>query len=463
MANPVSTFVSKLMRKLMMAVLIALLTLLAYGLWLYGKERAGYGESRARLAVSHEETRRQIMGGIEESDRLRKVSEEALEALQKRAALAEKTLRGLHELEPGTIERLFGDEERRKAHEAQVARVKTIQAEVQTQMTEHREKIAAAVQARAELVRQQAELEENLRNLGKQNDAAGYYARQAWTEARWLVLAAVLAYLFGGVVTAFLLYYGWAAWVGRGRGLRLSTESASLPVIGESAMAAEESLWPGEVLWVRRNFLQGNDDGLSRKSRLTMSWRSLFACRFAGLWRMVELRNGRSDGARHVVLACKDDPFAELAVVSVPEGAAFVLRAGFLMGLIATAQQPPVFRRHWRFNRWQPWVSGQFGYIEFFGPCRLVVSCVSAVKAEAVVAREGGTPISKRTAHGGLIGFSPQLELKPVRTHGFWRYCKGRSPLFEVQVSGDGLFLTRDTEGRGRDGFWTRVLKRWGL
>jgi len=228
-------------------------------------------------------------------------------------------------------------------------------------------------------------------------------------------------------------------------------------------MAVEESLWPGEVLWVRRNFLQASDDGLARKSRFTMSWRSFFSCRFAGLCRMVELRNGRSDGARHVVLACKDDPFAELAVVSVPEGAAFVLRAGFLMGLIATAQQPPVFRRHWRFNRWQPWVSGQFGYIEFFGPCRLVVSCVSALKAETVVAQEGGTSLSKRTAQAGLVGFSPQLGLKAVRSHGFWRYCKGRGPLFEVQVSGGGVFLTREAEGRGRDGFWARVLKRWGL
>ena len=463
MANPASTFVSKLMRKLMMAVLIAGLTLLAYGLWLYGKERAGYGESRSRLVAAHEETRRQVADGIEEAERQRKASEDALEALQKRAALADKTLKGLHELEPGTIERLFGDEEKRKAHEAQVARVKTIQAEVQTQMTENREKIAAAVQARAELVRQQAEVEETLLNLGKQKDAAGYYARQAWTEARWLVLAVVLVYLLGGVVTAFLLYYGWAGWVGRGRELRLSEENAALPVIGESAMAVEESLWPGEVLWVRRNFLQTNDDGLARKSRLTMSWRSFFSCRFAGLWRMVELRNGRSDGARHVVMACKDDPFAELAVVSVPEGAAFVLRAGFLMGLIATAQQPPVFRRHWRFNRWQPWVSGQFGYIEFFGPCRLVVSCVSALKSETVVAQEGGTSLSKRTAHEGLIGFSPQLGLKAVRSHGFWRYCKGRGPLFEVQVGGGGVFLTREAEGRGRDGFWARVLKRWGL
>jgi hypothetical protein len=182
------------------------------------------------------------------------------------------------------------------------------------------------------------------------------------------------------------------------------------------------------------------------------------------LSRLVELRNARSDGERRVVFAHAEDHFAELAIVSVPEGGSFVLRASFLMGLIVAGGRGPGIRRHWRLLDWQSWVAGQFGYFEFAGPCRLIVSCVSAVRAETLVARDDGKPVVRRVAQEAVIGFSPRVELKPVRGEGFFRYCRGRAPLFDLQLIGGGVVLSREAAAsRGRDDFRARILKFCGL
>ncbi len=175
------------------------------------------------------------------------------------------------------------------------------------------------------------------------------------------------------------------------------------------------------------------------------------------------MRNERSDGERQVVFTCMNDPFAELAVVSVPDGGSFVMRAGFVMGMIADISRKPVIQRHWRWRSWHSWVSGQFGYLEFCGPCRLIVSCVTHLESKKLASPDETKPVSCRTTLAGVVGFSPQLALHPVRTEGFWRYCRKGTPLFDLSLAGTGAFLTRTLEGRGCDGIKARVFKRFGL
>ncbi|MET0263735.1 MAG: hypothetical protein ABW223_12600, partial [Rariglobus sp.] len=127
------------------------------------------------------------------------------------------------------------------------------------------------------------------------------------------------------------------------------------------------------------------------------------------------------------------------------------------------ANQMARIRRRWRFFNWQSWVSGQFGYFEFSGPCRLVVSCISALQAEPVAERDDGTLAFRRTTQAGLVGFTPRLEMKPVRSAGFWRYCRRRSPLFDVELAGVGVFLSRQNDVRSRDGLRARFLRWFGI
>jgi len=463
MANPVFSFISQMVRKLAMAVLIAALALISFSLWLFVQERSTYEERHEHLTATNRVERARIGEELAELNTKNKEATALLTVQKQRAALAEKTLKNLHEADPGVIDQLFGNAEQLKTHESRVARVEAIQAAAQARRIELERAVMVNEQTKAPLEQELSELENRLSALQNEKYEAEHYLRNAWLEARWFVIGVFLTYLFGGLLIAAALYYGWANWVSRGRVMKLTAENPGRPTVRESAVLAEDSLWPGEVLWVRQRFLHANDDGLTRRKRIVLDWRRPFSSFAAGLTRLVELRNGRIDGERRVVLACANDPFAELAIVSVPEGASFVLRAGFLMGLIANAEQRPVIRRHWCFSRWQSWVSGQFGYIEFTGPCRLIVSCVSALQAETLVAGEENKPGSVRTAQEGLVGFSPQLELQAVRSLSFWKYCRRRAPLFDVVVTGSGALLLRDAQGRGRDGFRSRFLKQAGL
>jgi VIT1/CCC1 family predicted Fe2+/Mn2+ transporter len=463
MANRVFTFISKLARKLVMAVLIASLALVTYSLWLFGREQSGYDERRAQLTASTEAERISLRGQLQELNRKIEETTRALDGQRQRAVQAEKAIKALHELDPGAIDRVFGDGEQQRANDAQLVRMEALKTEAQTRIVELQAAAVVNEGARAELAQRVADVEREEDALKREKHAIEHYLRTAWREARWLVIAVFSLYLFGGLLLALVLYYGWAAWVGRGRPVELPTSGAAAPVVGESAVVVENAVWPGEVLWVRRKFLHANDEGLTRRNRLLLNWRMPLSCFAGGLVRLIELRNGRSGGERRVVFTNAEDNFAELAIVSVPEGGSFVLRAGFLMGLIAGLDQPPVIRRHWRFFHWQSWVTGQFGYVEFCGPCRLIVSCVGALQAEAVTARDDGKPVVRRAVQSGVVGFSPRMEFKPVRSEGFWRYCRGDASLFDIQFVGPGVVLSRDGKGRGRDGFRAQVLKLGGV
>lgn len=342
-----------------------------------------------------------------------------------------------------------------------------MKAETETRIVELQRELVAAAGERSAVETRLASLDRDIAEIDQEKHAAEHYAKAAWREARWLVAGVFAAYLFGGLVVAAGLYFLWAPLVARGRPLRLREEGEAERLgIGESAVVVEDAVWPGEVVWVRRRFLHLGEDGLSRHSRLLLSWRYPFGCWAAGLFRLIELRNGRNEGARRVLFADAVDPFAELVVVNVPEGASFVVRAGFVKGVIAGLERPPFVRRHWRLSRWQSWVSGQFAYVEFAGPCRLVVSCVSALQSETL-ALEGGRPGERRAPQAGLVGFSPLLELKPVRVAGFWRYCRRGARLFDVRLAGEGGFLLRDAQpgrrGRGAERFGGRLRKLVGL
>jgi hypothetical protein len=242
-----------------------------------------------------------------------------------------------------------------------------------------------------------------------------------------------------------------------------------LPGVQESNVKVADELWPGEMLRVRPEFLQSSDEGLKQRRCLVLDWRRAFSCLASGLTGLLELRNHRNAGERHVGFASSKDSSAELTIVSVPEGGSFILRAGFLVGVITPSGKSVAIRRHLRLFHWQSWVSGRFGYWEFFGPCRLIVSCVSAVTVESLRANDTGERPSRWVAQAGVVGFSPQLALKPVRCLSFWRYFNERRPLYDVEISGTGVFLASESGGqarqrmRGNEGPTVKLLKLFGL
>ncbi|MFA6961970.1 MAG: hypothetical protein WC205_14535 [Opitutaceae bacterium] len=467
MANPVITFAAKLVRKLIVSALIACLALVAYSLWVYTRDAASFEERRSQMFATLTSERAIVEAKLQEAVKKQNDTAKALAIEQQRSVQADKTLKTLHELDAGAIDRLFGDADEQKKHTDRIARLEKLKADSQTNIVNVQRESVLGEDVRESLAIRKIELEQEESALRRDSNPVAHYARSAWTEAGWLIELVFFGYLLGGFIGALVLYYGWSKWVGRGRLLKLETESEVPPTIGESALTVEDSVWPGEVLWVRRGYLYSNEDGLTQRSRFVLNWSAPFSWMFGGLCRLIELRNGRSDGDRRVIFANSVSPFAELAVVSVPENGSLVIRATHVLGLIASAQSTPPIRRHWALFRWQSWISAQFGYLEFFGPCRLVVSGISALRAEVMTAADGGKLPVGYTSQAGLVAFSPRLGLKPVRRVGFWRYCRGLAPLFEVQLTGAGVFVTRDMEEhagtRNQESFSAQVRKLFGL
>lgn len=463
MIKPVLTILSKLARKLIMAAFMAGLALVAYSLWVYVRDNTNHEERRDHALESIRVDRAELRTAFDEAKTRRAETVAALEAQRQRANQIDKTLATLGQIAPGPVDRVLGDAETKKAHDERTARMRAMKTETQTRIVELERDFVAHDTAQAELANRLSQLDEEELALKREKYAVEHYVRTAWHEARWLFITVFLVYLVGGLIFVTLLYYCWAPWITRGRPVELPSSGAAVPSITESRIMTDAAIWPGEVLWVRKTALQGGDSALTRRKRLMLSWRMPFTSLAAGLVRLVELRNGRSDGERRVAFASTEDHFAEFVVVSIPEGSSFVLRARFLMGIIAGLDQPPVIRRRWRFFHWQSWVTGQFGYLQFYGPCRLIVSSATALKIETLEPNEDGKAVSRRLSQAGCIGLSPRLEFKPVRSKGYLRYCRHESPLFDLEATGVGVVLSRDPKGRGRDSLLAEILKPFGI
>ena len=469
MANSVKSFFIKLIRKWVMALVVGLLTLTAYSLWLYVQEPASFEVRRTNLVATNQQELTELSGELALLTEAKSVTRAELEVQKSRRQQAEKTIKTLHELDPGLLDRVLGDEQTQQAHAARIARLEAIKVEAGLHVVELQNQLAETEARWAWVSGRLPLLEQKQLDLVTDQQPSFHYLRMAWAEARWLVAAVVLAYLIGRFFVDLALFYGVAPHITRGKAVQLVQGDVVLPVVQESDVKVADELWPGEMLRVRPQFLQSSDEGLKQRRCFVLNWRRAFSCLASGLTGLTELRNERNAGERHVNFASSKDPFAELTIVSVPESGSFILRAGFLVGVITPGGKSVAIRRHLRLFHWQSWVSGRFGYWEFFGPCRLIVSCVSAVTVESLRADDAGELPSRWVAQAGVVGFSPQLALKPVRCLSFWRYFNERRPLYDVEISGTGVFLASESGGqarqrmRGNEGPAVKLLKLFGL
>jgi hypothetical protein len=119
----------------------------------------------------------------------------------------------------------------------------------------------------------------------------------------------------------------------------------------------------------------------------------------------------------------------------------------------------------------QSWVTGQFRYFEFVGPCRLLVAGSRGVRAEVLAPAPGNLSPARRTNQDATIGFTPGLAYRPVRAETFWAYFRGMNPLFDDLFEGEGVFLCQETSAKGPQaevrkfwaGLWSGVLRIFGL
>lgn len=214
------------------------------------------------------------------------------------------------------------------------------------------------------------------------------------------------------------------------------------PVATPSAISVAVTLGAHDAAMVRQDYLQSSSLKGAKRTRWLLDWRRPFTSYISGMRFLIAITG---DGERVTVSAVKD-PFAELAVLDIPAGAACVVRPSALAAVVQQQDQPVQITSHWRLLSLPAWLTWQWRYLAFHGPARLVVKGGRGVRIEPA---ERGRIVGE----GQIVGFSTDLAYGVIRSETFWPYFFGREALLKDKVaSGTGVLLIEEAPLAGRSG-----------
>ncbi|MEZ5278306.1 MAG: hypothetical protein R3F07_18135 [Opitutaceae bacterium] len=448
-----------LSRKLLVGILIVAVGLGAYGLYLYLSENVRVELERQHLVdrLEAEMESAQLAIGVLENE-LEGVQRK-IEAARTSATAADRILSGLESLQSywdwilsspaERAELKKRKEQARKRRDDNLKLVEVLNGRLDSISMEQ-----AGLQAQMEVVT------ERIAALEASPSKVVYYAKRAWEAVRGPLLLALFFFFFGPTLWSVFCYFGLGSLLGLARAIVLDAEAREAIAATESKVSLALPLGPGEVLWMKEEFLQASDEALKKKTRFIFDWRFPFTCLACGLYELIEFRNG-TDRSHSVTASTQDQPTIEVAVVAVPRRSSVVLRPQFLAGVVARADDRLQIRRHWRIFSLQAWITLQFRFFEFVGPCRLVVAGSRGVRTEFLDGSGTEHPPGRRTNQDSTIGFTPGLRYRSVRAETFWSYYRGKNPLFDDLFQGTGAFLCQEISVRGRAAgvraFWSHL------
>lgn len=218
--------------------------------------------------------------------------------------------------------------------------------------------------------------------------------------------------------------------------------STALAHTDRSATSLEVRLDAGHELLVRQSYLQSCSLQGSKATQWFLDWRRPFASWASGLTFLTRVRG---EGEVTTVSA-EADPFAEVSMLTLPEGATLVLHPRALVGVVQPIGQPLRISSHWRFGSLRAWLTLQFRFLVFHGPCHLVVKGGRGVRIEP--AAHG-----RVFAHSQLVGYSADLAYSVTRHPTFWPYFLGNARLLQGCVApGEGVVVIEEAPSSAAPG-----------
>lgn len=473
-------FIRWVFEKFAVGVLIVALGFAAFGLWLFLKDNVDFDQWRQEVVRSINGERTKVKAALEDvHKRMDRISVE-ITAEHEKGKQMDKIIATLRDLE-STWDKLTGNAEQQKANDERIQNLATARMKTTAKIGVLQQDFTRATWERDGLEIALGKVEAKLTAAQEQQSEVMRIAERTWNYEvgrapirlpvkTWVVVALVL-YFFGPTLGKLWMYFFVAPWIAQGKPVRLQSAPAVLPAVSESKVATSVTLRPGERLWVKEKFLQASDEGLKRKSRYVLDWSIPITCFATGLVELIEMSHGGESGEAQLTLSNQGDPHSEIAVVSLAEGASLVLRPSFLAGVVTAEGQTLKIRRRWQLFRWQAWVTLQFRFFEFVGPCQLVVAGSRGVRVEQLLQRDDGSYAARRTNQDATMGFTPSLDYRPARAETFWSYYRGMNPLFDDLFAGQGIFLCQQVSTGGEakkarkfwSGVWGGVLKVFGV
>ena len=245
-----------------------------------------------------------------------------------------------------------------------------------------------------------------------------------------------------------------AAWVSGGPGLA--------PTRKISAVSQEIVLDAQDELLVHPEYLQSSANRGQKNTQWLLSWKFWLTSIAA---QMVALDRIRDADGETFVISSKNDAFAEVGVIDLPEGSAFVLQPRNLVGVVQSIDRPIKISRKWNWS-FLAFITLQFRYLIFDGPGKLLVQGCRGVRVE-----QAGS--GRSIDQAATFGFSANLDYSPRRSETFGAYLLGTRSLFNDRFSGGpGVYVYEEMPyfgrksgltGRGFEGLTDGVLKVFGI
>jgi len=356
------------------------------------------------------------------------------------------------------IEYLFLTPEERREHKDKLERAQARREEVSSALAGLISEQGDLRTDRAEMAEKAKQLEERILQLETSGSEIDRYLSASWNRLKVYLPIALALLIFDPILWKLFAYYGLAPLVAVAKPIRFSEDPQPSPRVGRSGVSATVRLEPGERIWVRESFLQASDESLRKKTRFILDWRFPVSCLAAGLVELTELEARSEEGSGSLTVSTQDKPELELAVVSLSRGESMIIRPSFVAAVAGEAGSRVEIRRRWRFGAAQSWITLQFRYFEFEGPCRIALAGTRGVRKELI---EDPQRRGRRANQDSTIGFTPQLSYGAARAETFWAYFRGFNPLFDDVFAGQGVFLCQEIS-RGVDAqkarrFWASL------
>ncbi|RVQ67577.1 hypothetical protein EKN06_06405 [Croceicoccus ponticola] len=296
------------------------------------------------------------------------------------------------------------------------------------------------------------------------------YLQRIWDEwglaaIVWQALAALLLIVATPYLIRLLFWFVLAPMAERRPAIRIHVPggvAVPMPPAERSRTSVSVVLEAGEELLVRQDYLQSSAAGGTKHTRWLLDPKHPLSSIASGLYFLTRVRG---EGTATTISAVTD-PFAEVTLVTLPDGGAAVLHPRALAAVIQPIGRPLLIRSHWRLFSLNAWLTLQLRYFVFHGPARLVIKGGRGIRVEQAGA-------GRIFGQDQLVGFSADLAYSVTRTETFWPYFLGREQLLKDRVlDGEGMLMIEEAPLAGRRGEGARdglegaldaVLKAVGL
>ena len=240
-----------------------------------------------------------------------------------------------------------------------------------------------------------------------------------------------------------------------------------LPEPRSSAVSVPIEIGADEELLVQANFLQSSSRPARKRTVWLLNWQIPFASVASGMYALTSIRPEAATPTR-VVVSAQDDAFGEVGMIEIPKGAAMVIQPRALAGVVKPAGSSVAITRHWRLLSLHAWLTLQFRYLVFHGPCKVILKGCRGVRSEVPQPNQ-----PRLINQAATLGFSANLDYRTTRCETFVSYLRGQEDLFnDLFGGGPGRFVYEEVPassrrtgvaGRGLEGFLDAVLKALGI